>query len=220
MDTSPETPWTRRGNTQPQEQLLVMTRLPRPGMAKTRLIPALGEEGAARLHAELARRTAAVAATLAASRGCSVEIRYTGGPNDAARAWLPGPFRFADQGEGDLGERLKRAFADSFRQGYTRVCAIGTDCPGLTPGIIARALDRLTRAEVVLGPAHDGGYYLVGCRRFLPELLTAIPWGSGEVLAATLEKAEQLGVSHQLLPTLHDVDRPEDLRHLGDHSRP
>jgi len=195
-----------------QARLILFTRYPEPGRAKTRLIPALGAEGAAALQRRMSEAIACRMAEFAAQSPVSLEIRYTGGSQQAVEAWLSSGIPCRDQGEGNLGERLHRAFAQAFAQGARQVVAIGADCPGLTPALFARAFGALAREDLVLGPARDGGYYLVGLNRPAPALFSEIPWGSGEVLAATLNQAQGLNLSTHLLEPLADVDRPEDLR--------
>lgn len=188
-----------------------MTRYPEPGRAKTRLIPALGAEGAARLHRRLAEAAVAQADRLAALRDISVELRFTGINKSEMIAWLGAGRSYCDQGSGNLGQRLIRAFQAGFDAGAQRVAAIGTDCPDLNAETIGKAFDLLLRSAVVLGPASDGGYYLVGVSRPFPELFRGISWGGPDVLAQTVEKAQAHGLNVEFLPVLNDIDRPEDL---------
>lgn len=194
-------------------RLLVFTRFPRPGRTKTRLIPTLGPDGAAILQrAMTAHLVGSWRALLAA--GVILEIRYEGAASRRQmHRWLGPGLRYAPQGEGNLGERLQRAFAETFRHGVRQVLAVGTDCPALGARLLGEAFEALREAEVVLGPAADGGYYLIGLRRLHPALFDRIPWGSDGVLAVTLERARQHGLNVRLLAELPDVDRPEDLRH-------
>lgn len=189
-------------------RLLVMTRIPEAGRVKTRLIPALGGEGASHLHEALLRHTL----WQARESGWTTEIWFTGAerfPLDAfpeGATFLPQP-----QGTGDLGERLSRAVASACAVETSGVVVIGTDCPGLTAGTLRQAAEGLRTHDVVLGPAEDGGYYLIALREPQPALFTHIEWGTERVLAQTLEKCRGLGLRvHQLAP-LADVDEPEDL---------
>lgn len=193
------------------EQLIVFTRYPEPGSVKTRLIPALGEERATALHRWMAMRTRDAAKTVVDRRSVSLVTWFTGGSKDAMAAWLGGDLVFEAQGDGDLGRRLCRAFEASFATGYRRVVAIGTDCPGLTGASIEEAFDRLKESDLVLGPAEDGGYYLIGLSRHLPGIFDAVPWGTDRVLAQTRRIAEDLRVGISMLGPLRDIDRPEDL---------
>jgi uncharacterized protein len=200
------------------EQIIIFTRCPEPGRVKTRLIPALGSRGAAELHRRLTERTIAQVHLVRQQRQVRVEIRYTGGSEAQIRSWLPGE-NLAAQTEGDLGARLCQAFADGFASGVQRLVAIGADCPTLSPAILTAAFEQLLTRDLVLGPARDGGYYLLGLSRPAPALFASINWGTGAVLAETVASAAAAGLSISFLEPLADVDRPEDLAHLGDHSR-
>jgi rSAM/selenodomain-associated transferase 1 len=202
-------------------KLLVFARFPEPGAVKTRLIPALGAEGAARLHGWLLARTLVVAGAFAVENPEALELWYTGADEAAMRRWLDGALAadatglagvsLRPQTEGDLGERLNTAFARVFAEGARAAVTIGTDCPALATETLAAAFAKLAEREVVLGPAADGGYYLIGLRRPEPELFRGISWGGPEVLAETLARAREATLEVGTLDTLADVDRPEDL---------
>jgi len=195
----------------PTNKLIVFTRLPKPGETKTRLIPALGRDGAAAFHDQLARHAIGRASTHAMRNAATgLEIRITGGSPAAGRAWL-GKGNWREQGAGDLGERMARASSEAFDTGASKVVIIGSDCPRLDDTTIDSAFDALDRAEVVFGPAADGGYYLAGLSMRCPELFKGIEWGGGEVLARSLENARSLGMNSSLLEMLPDVDLPDDL---------
>lgn len=200
-------------------RLIVFTRYPEPGKAKTRLIPALGAEGAARLHRELTAYTLEQADALRRARPVDVEVRCCGGSVEAMAELYGGAWSYRDQGEGDLGERLARAAAEAFDEGRGPVVIIGTDCPGLTADVLGEAFDLLASTDVVIGPAADGGYYLIGMRRPAPALFENIPWGTGEVASSTLRGADASGLTRRLLVALRDIDRPEDLELLTRISR-
>jgi rSAM/selenodomain-associated transferase 1 len=141
----------------------------------------------------------------------SVEIHFAGGNQQLMQAWLGADVIYHQQGEGDLGERMASAFERSFAAGMTGVVIIGTDCPDLDTQIMAEAFKFLETQDVVLGPAQDGGYYLIGLRRLIPELFVGINWGTSQVRQQTVEIADNLGLAIASLPILHDIDRPEDL---------
>ena len=195
----------------PPDRLIIFTRYPEPGMTKTRLIPVLGPEGAADLHRRMGEHTMAWARFLQTHSPVSVEVRFAGGDENLLRQWLGPDFLYHDQGRGDLGERMARAIADSFQSGGERVVLVGTDCPGLTGVLVQRALELLKSNDLVLGPASDGGYYLIGVRRIVPQLFSEILWGTSEVLEKTLRIADKMQLRVFLLEPLDDVDRPEDL---------
>ncbi|MFA6499745.1 MAG: TIGR04282 family arsenosugar biosynthesis glycosyltransferase [Desulfurivibrionaceae bacterium] len=203
-----------------QARLILFTRYPEAGRTKTRLIPALGAQGAATLQRQMSEAIVAQMARFAAQYPVSLEVRYADGNQQAMETWLSSDIPCLDQGGGDLGDRLHRAFAQAFAQGAQAVVVIGADCPGLTPALFAQAFGALARQDLVLGPAMDGGYYLVGLNQPALAIFSRIPWGSGEVLAVTLKQAQILTLSTHILEPLADVDRPEDLRHFHYYSHP
>jgi len=193
------------------ERLIVFSRYPQPGKVKTRLIPALGPAGAAELHRRLVEHTVAVVRNFVDRRPVELEFQHAGGSKDLMAAWLGAAFNYRPQPPGDLGARMAAAFAGAFMAGAARVVLVGTDCPDLEVEILARAFAELRRAEVVLGPAEDGGYYLLGLTGVLPTLFSAVNWGTAQVFDQTVTRVRQAGRSLALLPRLADLDRPPDL---------
>lgn len=198
----------------PHARLMVFARAPVPGAAKTRLIPALGAEGAAALHAQLCCRTLALAS---AARLAPVELWCspdTAHPFFAACRTAFGVDLRAQHGS-DLGSRMAAAFDDALDPGRPALI-IGTDCPGLGPGDLRQAFQVLHEGcDAVLGPAEDGGYVLIGLARPAPGLFADVDWGTDRVLAQTREHLRELGLRwHELAPR-RDVDRPEDLIRAG-----
>ena len=198
-----------RGTT--EERLIVFTRYPEPGKTKTRMMPILGAEGAARLQRQLTENTLSQVKKLAASHPLSIEVHFTGSSEQLMRDWLGSDWSYQQQAEGDLGERMASAFATSFAAGMTRVVTIGIDCPDLKAPLMEQAFEELRQYDLVLGPAEDGGYYLIGLKRMVKELFEGISWGTSQVRQQTVEIAEQLDLKVALLPLLKDIDRPEDL---------
>ncbi|GAB4176276.1 MAG: DUF2064 domain-containing protein [Wenzhouxiangellaceae bacterium] len=196
-------------------RVVIFAKAPLPGYAKTRLIPALGAQGAAQLAESMLCH--AVSEACAAMPG-QVELCVTPGPDAAcwqavrARDW---PVQWSAQGEGDLGARLARAARRHLGTGNA-VLLIGTDCPGLNAGYLSRAVRRLGRADAVLGPSTDGGYVLLGLKRWRVEPFEGIQWGSPQVAAQTVSRIAALGWSLAELPALSDVDEPGDLHALPD----
>jgi rSAM/selenodomain-associated transferase 2/rSAM/selenodomain-associated transferase 1 len=203
----------------PAEQLILFARYPVPGAAKTRLIPALGPEGAALLHRRLAEHAVAIARATGLPGRTGVTICCTGAARRDFRRWLGVDLAYTSQTDGDLGMRLRHAFTSAFRAGARRVVAIGADVPGLSPEILRAAFGALGAHEVVLGPAVDGGYYLIGSRRDRPELFSGIAWGTARVCAQTRAAIARLGLSAAELPALADVDLPENAAALRDDAR-
>jgi rSAM/selenodomain-associated transferase 1 len=130
---------------------------------------------------------------------------------DAIAGWFPGE-QLWPQPAGDLGHRMAAAFTEGFARGPRRVALVGTDVPGLSQAIVAEAFSALDRDDVALGPARDGGYYLVALRQGHPGLFADIAWSTAQVLPATLARAQGLGLGVHLLPLLTDLDTIEDLR--------
>ena len=194
-----------------RERLIVFTRYPQPGLTKTRLIPALGPEYAAKLHRRLAERTVEAMRAVTWSRSAELEIRYAGADERQMSGWLGLHNLYNEQTPGDLGQRMAAAFRDAFGAGMHRVVLVGTDIPGLTAEIAKKALSLLRSHDLVLGPACDGGYYLIGLRRQVDSLFEGIPWGTDRVLEETLQGAQCEGLSTALIDQLQDLDRPEDL---------
>jgi len=193
------------------ERLIVFSRYPEPGKTKTRLASALGMEGAARLQREMAAHALSRARAFAAGRPVGLEVHYEGGSVGRMAEWLGPGLAYRPQAGGDLGARMEHAVAEAFRTGAERVVLVGTDCPGIATTILRSAFNLLGLFDLVLGPARDGGYYLIGLRREAPELFRDIPWGTATVAARTLAAAAELGLRAVTVDPLVDVDRPEDL---------
>jgi glycosyltransferase A (GT-A) superfamily protein (DUF2064 family) len=158
-------------------RIVIFAKAPVPGAAKTRLIPALGQDGAARLAAQMLADTTAVAVAA------------------------------------DLGERLARAASRVLAAGE-RVLLIGTDCPALDARRLRTAADTLNAHDAVIHPTHDGGYALLGLRRFNPLLFSEIAWSTASVAEETIARIRTLGWSLHIADTLHDIDEPDDLPEL------
>ena len=193
--------------------LIVFARAPVPGRVKTRLIPLLGPEGAARLHQRMLEKTLRTAWD--AGLG-TVELHCTPGIRHAGFKSLKLEFGIGlrAQGRGDIGERMHRAFARALRR-HPYVLLMGSDCPALRRSDLRAALRALRAgADAVLSPAEDGGYPLIGLRRVSRRLFDGVAWGSGRVLEQTRDRLARLGWRWKELRTLWDVDRPEDVARL------
>lgn len=196
--------------TRPSGTLLLFGREPIAGQVKTRLIPALGAEGAARLYQGLLELAVEAAAAVP---GVHRELWCTGAPPTdgvCAGLALARGLSLHRQPGGSLGDRMAAALARALQR-TDRAVLIGSDCPGYHSGYLKAALGALTDHDAVLGPAADGGYVLIGLSRYAPQLFAKMPWGTGKVLAQTRAALERLGWSWAELPTLTDLDRPEDL---------
>lgn len=192
--------------------LLIIAKAPLPGQAKTRLIPALGAEGAAQLAQLFLQRT--LASALEAKVG---PVELCASPPPDSDAWrqiqLSPNLTLSDQGQGDLGERMARA-SERVLDRSGPVILIGTDCPALTPERLRAAARQLQSTDALLYPSHDGGYVLLGLRRFDLSLFRDIPWSTESVDALTRARIRALGWSLTIGETLQDIDDPEDLAHL------
>jgi uncharacterized protein len=190
--------------------LVVMAKAPIPGFAKTRLIPRLGTDGAAELHAILLDRTLRVAACSGfddVAVWCAPDRRSPFFASLRATTSLD----LRDQPEGDLGTRMLAAF-EAHLAANGPVVMVGTDCPALAPDHLDSAAVALAGgADAVFLPAEDGGYAAIGLDRVDPSLFDGVKWGSAEVMATTRERIRRLGWKAHELPRLRDVDVPEDL---------
>ena len=188
---------------------VLFVRAPELGRVKTRLAAELGTEAALRIYREMGT----VVAGAAAQAACTVRIACT--PDDGAslvRAWLGDIGDVVPQGGGDLGVRMAEAASDAFADGAERVVIVGSDCPAITTAGIEEAFARLDDADVVVGPAADGGYYLIGMTRPRAELFAGIPWSCADTCRATLAAAASAGCRVALLGELSDVDTADDWR--------
>ena len=193
------------------ERLIIFTRYPEPGQTKTRMIPVLGAHGAAQLQRLMTEATLKTAQEVKLKRCLSLVIYFTGGSLTLMQQWLGEDLTYCSQSPGDLGEKLQSALLDSHNHQMSRVVFIGIDCPDLNADILNQAFADLDTSDVVIGPAVDGGYYLIGLSRFVPELFQGITWGTDLVFAQTQKIAQSLDLVVSYLPILRDVDRPEDL---------
>ncbi len=217
-----------------REHLLVFARYPQPAATKTRLIPAMGPVRAAALAQWLTQRTLDLAHSFALQRGCQLTVYFTGGDAQAMRAEFGDDVHFVQQSGNDLGERLTQATRQCWSQAAERVVVIGSDCYQLSSAQLNQAFERLMDADVVLGPAVDGGYYLIGLNRSdrsqerdaaidvdgcdvtsncLP-VFDRIDWGSPQVLTQTKRAIKLWGKTHCELLPLADIDFPEDTLEL------
>ena len=188
--------------------LVIFARAPEAGRVKTRLAAALGPEAALAAYRALGAR---VVGAVRGVDSCDVVVAYT--PHEArplVEGWLGGALGYEPQTEGDLGARMAGAIARRHARGAAKVVVIGTDCPDVTAATVEDAFDQLDTADVVLGPALDGGYYLVGVRRPAPEIFAGVPWSAPDTLAVTIERARAAGLAVALLAPLRDIDTAED----------
>jgi uncharacterized protein len=182
----------------PEPRIIIFVKAPRPGFVKTRLAAAIGNEAACDAYRQLAETVVANLAPLP-----HAELRFT--PDDAENEitpWLNDGWTTRPQDEGDLGERMHRAFTEA----NGPAIIIGSDCPQVELSDFQTAAKALQARDAVIGPATDGGYWLIGLNAPCPALFEGIEWSTGGVLQSTLTKAEDGGLSVQLLRELTDVD--------------
>ena len=192
--------------------ILVFAKVPEPGRVKTRLLSRLTGQQAAAVHRACLEDTVWQVARVPGCQKClqvaagSGQARKLAAALELDRRWQVGVQRGPH-----LGARMRNAFASFFRAGCARVVIVGTDTPWMGSERILRALDLLDTADVVLGPCRDGGYYLAGARRLVPQMFRGIPWSTSQVFHRTIGALEKARVSYHLLPRDFDLDRPEDL---------
>ena len=190
-------------------RIIIFAKAPQPGFAKTRLIPALGAEGAAGLAQQMLFHTLREA--LDAKVG-TVELCVTPAIHDSA--WcgisLPADIEVSDQGEGDLGARLERAARRGLALGDP-VLLIGTDCVEMSASLMRSAADALSLNDAFISPTADGGYALLGLARSHVSLFRNVAWSTDTVAAETISRIERLGWSLEAGALLRDIDEPDDL---------
>lgn len=189
-----------------ETRLVLMTKYPRPGEVKTRLIPALNSDGAARVHATLAKRTYDILAQVARGKQVRLQVHYSGASFETFENWLGGEADYCEQAEGNLGDRLFAAANGN------PVVIFGADTPDLSAELVEQSAAALKDHDVVIGPAEDGGYYLIGMTAPYSFLFEDMPWSSDKLLPETLRRLSAAKKKFKLLDMLSDCDRPEDLK--------
>ena len=198
--------------------ILVFLRYPEIGRVKTRLSADIGDFHSAGLYRcfilDLLSRIKKLKMDL-------VLYVYPDNSIDKFAAWLGSEYIFAPQQGDDLGQRMRNGFLDTFSGGYERAVLIGSDIPDLPLGIIREAFEALGRGDAVIGPAVDGGYYLIGFRgdAFSREVFQGMRWGTDSVFGETVSVLRRLGIALHVLPEWHDVDRIDDLLSLVERSK-
>ncbi len=196
-------------------QVLLFTRYPEAGTTKTRLIGALGAEGAAALQKRLTEMIFHQLGLLRNRCGFGHTIHYTGGSSTIMQTWL-GQSCCVEQVQGDLGQRMQSAFDHTFRGGTETALLIGSDIPDISAEILEQAFHSLRDHDVVIGPSRDGGYYLIGfhaeqAQLLFPILFSGMTWSTGAVYTTTVNRLQKSNSSVFSLATLRDIDREEDL---------
>lgn len=184
--------------------LLILAKRPALGKAKTRLAATVGAENALEIYHILLNKTI----ELASLPGVQAFFCLSG---DEDCALPPNSIEF-EQSNGDLGHRMEKAFQHVFDLVNEPVIMIGSDCFDLNEEHLKRAEEALKENDLVFGPSEDGGYYLIGMKKFIPEVLQDMPWSTEQLLDVTRSKAEELGFGYSMLEVLNDIDTFADMR--------
>ena len=207
-----------RENSSELSIILLFVRAPAKGKIKSRLGSAIGEDAALEVYKKFILD---IIDTIVKS-GYPLRIFFH--PRDAGEAlanWLGPRFHYMPQAGDDLGENMERAFRKVFTEGFTRAVLLGSDIPDLTPAVLREALESLRTNDVVMGPAADGGYYLIGCKRgsFLPHIFHGIVWRTNMVFRETMSILHEASLRVHVLPEWQDVDTRDDLKSLFERNR-
>ena len=184
--------------------LIIFVRNPVLGKVKTRLAAGIGDGKALQVYEYLLQHTQSITKNIPVTKF----VYYADEVNDND-VWKG--FKKKLQHGDDLGERMQHAFQELFEAGFSKICIIGSDCLELTTEIVTTAFEKLGRTDVVMGPVMDGGYYLLGTNRLIPEFFTNKTWSTATVFADTLKDAAVLNISVTQLPVLNDIDTEKDL---------
>ena len=191
--------------------LAVFMRWPQPGQAKTRLEPLLGPGDTVRLYRALVEKTFAATHSLSLLGKRVIAYVEPADRCDDVAAWLGAPVEVWPQPDAGLGERCQHVFDRAFTEGAERVAIIGSDLPGIGGALLGQAFSSLREHDAVLGPAADGGYWLLGMARPVPHVFHDVPWSTDRVANVTRERLNDAGIQPLELPTMRDVDTPDDL---------
>jgi len=202
-----------KGQHSSRDRLIIFGRYPDPGRTKTRLIPALGPEGAADLQRWLTENILETVRRFARPREIGVEICFEGDSKQKMRQWLGSGEILSRQVSGNLGERMQAAFLDAFQRGADRVVLLGTDIPQIRTDHLEQAFDALVENDLVVGPSTDGGYWLIGLNHPV-NLFEGIKWSTDAVFGQTLALAKEQELRVNKLSPLKDIDTAKDLKQV------
>ncbi len=207
-------------NSTSTDLLIIFTRFPQPGKTKTRLSRVMGNEAAAACQRQMTEHMVAQSRELARHRAVDLQIHYDGATLAEMTAWLGSDMTYHLQAAGDMGRRLAASFSFGFQGKRSKIILAGADCPSVSPALLGAAFAAMPQADLVIGPALDGGYYLIGMHGPHPELFVKIDWGTARVLPQTMDKAASLKLIIRQMDPLHDIDRPEDLKYFRHYTGP
>ncbi|MDZ7758466.1 TIGR04282 family arsenosugar biosynthesis glycosyltransferase [Rhodohalobacter sp.] len=189
-----------------KNELIIFVKNPVEGEVKTRLASSVGDEKALEVYQQLLKITARETAGVKADKLVSYS-KYVEESDD----FEEDIFEKSVQIKGNLGEKMKHAFRSGFDQGYHRIVLIGSDCPKISQSLIDEAFEKLSDADSVIGPSDDGGYYLIGLSRFMPEIFDDIEWSTSSVFSSTVKALDDMKATYHVLKKLNDIDTESDL---------
>ncbi len=189
-----------------KKRLIIFVKNPIEGEVKTRLASSIGEKKALVVYQQLLKITAKAVENVNAEK----LVSYSGYIEESDD-FDEQRFEKTIQKEGDLGEKMKHAFKSSFDNGFNRTVLIGSDCPEISKSLIDEAFKELAEADSVIGPSEDGGYYLIGLSRFMPEIFDNVEWSTSSVFLSTIKTLDDLGATYRVLKKLNDIDTESDL---------
>lgn len=190
--------------------IILFVRHPEAGKVKTRLAGEIGNSAALRIYTQLLKHTHDITVDIPFHKFVFYADKII-----ETDIWENEKYYKRAQAGNDLGERMKRAFAGLFERKYEKILIIGSDCPGLSPGLIEEAFDLLNHTDVVIGPAADGGYYLLGLNYLIEDLFRNKKWSTATVLQDSLKDLANAAISYSSLPVLQDIDTKQDLDQLN-----
>ncbi|MDP4284757.1 MAG: TIGR04282 family arsenosugar biosynthesis glycosyltransferase [Bacteroidota bacterium] len=192
-----------------REAVLIFVKNLIPGQVKTRLAATIGNEAALNIYGELLQHTNHITQSLDAAK-----IVFYSSYIEEHDYWHIKDFKKQIQEGNDLGERMQHAFTSAFEEGYEKAVIMGSDCPGINEEIIKSAFVTLNKCDVAIGPASDGGYYLLGMKKLHAGLFKDVEWSTDVVLSQTIDRCRRSDLSYILLPVLDDVDEEKDLKYM------
>lgn len=189
-----------------KNRLIIFVKNAIVGEVKTRLASTLGNEKALEVYQKLLKITARETSNVNAEKLVSYS-KFVEENDDFAK----NIYEKSVQKKGDLGEKMKQAFRSGFETGFSRIVLIGSDCPEISQNLINEAFNELAEADSVIGPSDDGGYYLIGLSRFIPEIFDDVEWSTSSVFTSTITALDEVGATYRILKKLNDIDTESDL---------
>lgn len=189
-----------------KNRLIIFVKNAIEGEVKTRLASSLGDEKALDVYQKLLKITARETSNVNAEKLVSYS-KHVEESDDFDKK----TYEKSVQKKGDLGEKMKHAFKSGFEERFSRIVLIGSDCPEISQSLIDKAFKELAEADSVIGPSDDGGYYLIGLSRFIPEIFDDVEWSTSSVFSSTITALDGMGATYSVLKKLNDIDTESDL---------